>query len=207
MKFVTNILAVLAMLFAIPAFAQQAPEQGYTLLSPPQPTQSGKKIEVLEFFFYGCPHCFHLHPALSAWEKKMPKDVELTLVPTIFNPNWEPMANTFYALEALGKQKELHDALYQAWAGNNILVEKDTIADFVAKHGVDKQKFTDLYNSFSVQSKVTRSKQMTVGYHIQGTPTLIVDGKYVITGLQPDETIRVLDEVIRMARKERTGRH
>ena len=173
----------------------------YSLLNPAQPTGT-KKIEVLEFFFYGCSHCFHLHPLLSAWEKTMPKDVELTFVPTIFRDSWEPMANTFYALESMGQQQQLHDALYRAWNEENLaLTDADKIADFVAKHGVDRAKFTAAYNSFSMQSKVTRAKQMIRSYGINGTPTLVVDGKYVIEGLQPEDTIRALKEVIVMARK------
>ena len=173
----------------------------YSLLNPAQPA-STKKIEVLEFFFYGCSHCFHLHPLLSKWEKTMPKDVELTYVPTVFRDSWEPMANTFYALESMWQQQQLHDALYRAWNEENMaLTDVDKIADFVAKHGVDRAKFTAAYNSFAMQSKVTRAKQMIRSYNISGTPTLVVDGKYVIEGLQPEDTIRALKEVIVMARK------
>jgi thiol:disulfide interchange protein DsbA len=143
-----------------------------------------------------------LHPLLSAWEKTMPKDVEMTFVPTIFRDSWEPMANTFYALESMGQQQQLHDALYRAWNEENLaLTDADNIADFVAKHGVDRAKFSAAYNSFAMQSKVTRAKQMIRSYGINGTPTLVVDGKYVIEGLQPEDTIRALKEVIVMARK------
>lgn len=204
MKLVKKALAVLIMLFATQAFAQSAAEPEYSLLNPPQPTHSGKKIEVLEFFFYGCIHCYHLHPKLSAWEKHMPRDVQLDFVPTIFNPGWEPMANTYYALKAMGQQKKLDDALYDAWnRDNSVLVDKDKIVDFVAKHGVDGKKFSDFYDSFSVESEVTRSKQMVLQYRINGTPTLVVDGRYVISGLQPDELIRVLNQVIDKVRRER----
>lgn len=194
-----------AMLVQTPAWAE---EEKYTLLNPPQPTQSGNKIEVLEFFFYGCSHCYHLHPSLSAWEKQKPKDVELDFVPTIFNPQWEPMANTYYALESMNKRKQLDDTLYNAWHDNTILIEADKIADFVAQHGVDRQQFLAEYNSFTVQSKVMRSKQMVLSYHVMGTPTLVVDGKYAIVN-QPDanDTIKTLNEVIAKVRKERAGKH
>jgi thiol:disulfide interchange protein DsbA len=183
------------------AWADAQLGKDYSLLSPAQPA-STKKIEVLEFFFYGCSHCFHLHPALSKWEKTMPKDVELTYVPTVFRDSWEPMANTFYALESMGQNHQLHDALYRAWNEENMaLTDVDKIADFVAKHGVDRAKFTAAYSSFAMQSKVTRAKQMIRSYNISGTPTLVVDGKYVIEGLQPEDTIRALKEVITMARK------
>lgn len=203
---IKGLFVAIALLVCGTASAELQPGKDYSLLNSPQPT-STKKIEVLEFFFYGCSHCFHLHPLLNAWEKTMPKDVELTFVPTVFRDSWEPMASTFYALESMGQQQQLHDALYRAWNEQNMaLVEEDKIADFVAKHGVDRAKFTAAYGSFSMQSKVTRAKQMIRSYAISGTPTLVVDGKYVIEGLQPEDTIRVLKEVIVMARKAHTGR-
>ncbi len=188
------------------AFADVELGKDYKLLNPPQPV-STRKIEVLEFFFYGCSHCFHLHPLLAAWEKNMPKDVELIYVPTIFRDNWEPMARTFYALESLGQLHQLHDALYKAWnVDNDVLGDEAKILGFVAPRGVDRAKFSAAYNSFSMQSKVVRAKQMIRSYGITGTPTLVVDGKYLITGLQPADSIRVLNEVIEMARKERSAK-
>lgn len=204
MKSMIKSLFVAALLLTGGA-ASAAVELGkdYKLLNPPQLANT-RKIEVLEFFFYGCSHCFHLHPALSAWEKTMPKDAELIYVPTIFRDSWEPMARTFYALESLGQQHQLHDALYQAWNVSNVdLSDEAKILDFVAQRGVDRAKFSAAYNSFSMQSKVVRAKQMIRSYGINGTPTLVVDGKYLITGLQPPDAIRVLNEVIAMARKSR----
>jgi protein dithiol oxidoreductase (disulfide-forming) len=200
-------LIVAALLLAgSTAFAAVELGKNYKLLNPPQPT-STKKIEVLEFFFYGCSHCFDLHPHMSAWEKTMPKDVELVYVPTIFRDSWEPMARTFYALDSLGQLHQLHDALYKAWNVNNdVLSDEAKILDFVAPRGVDRAKFSAAYNSFSMQSKVVRAKQMIRSYGITGTPSLVVDGKYLISGLQPPDAIRVLNEVIEMARKERSAK-
>jgi thiol:disulfide interchange protein DsbA len=202
-----NILLIAAALFVSgSAFAAAELGRDYKMLNPPQPADS-KKIEVLEFFFYGCSHCFHLHTPLTAWEKTKPKDVELTFVPTIFRDSMEPMARTMYALESMGELNKLHDALYQAWNVDKIeLFDEASIGDFVAKHGVNREKFSAAYNSFSMQSQVVRAKQMVRSYRINGTPTLVVDGKYVITGLQPDDTIRVLKEVIDIARKARSGK-
>jgi thiol:disulfide interchange protein DsbA len=136
----------------------------------------------------------------------MPKDVELIFVPTVFRDSWEPMANTFYTLESMSKQEQLRDPLYRAWNEQNMaLIDEDKIADFVSQHGVDRAKFTAAYNSFTVQSKVNRAKQMIRLYQISGTPTLVVDGKYVIEGLQPEDTIRALKDVIVMARKDHRG--
>ncbi len=206
MRLFKQLMAVLALLCASYAQAEVVAGRDYKLLNPPQPTSGGAKVEVEEFFFYGCSHCYHLHPLLSAWEKKMPKDVKLEYVPVIFNENWEPMARTFYALEALGQRKQLHDALFDAWNVYSIdLSDEAKITEFVAKHGVDRAKFGAAYNSFSMSSKIARSNQMVQSFGVRGTPTIAVDGKYIISNLQPEDTIRVLDEVIKIARKERSG--
>ncbi|OIR09751.1 thiol:disulfide interchange protein DsbA precursor [mine drainage metagenome] len=205
MRLFRQLFVVVALLCATYAQAEVMAGRDYKVMSSPMPTSSGKKVEVLEFFFYGCPHCYHLHPYISAWEKKMPKDVALEYVPVIFNDSWEPMAHTYYALEAMGKIKDLHDALFEAWNVQNIdLNDEARITEFVAKHGVDRSKFDAGYNSFAVSSKIARSNQLVQSYGIRGTPTIAVDGKYIITGLQPQETIRVLDEVVALARKERS---
>lgn len=201
--FIKSLFVTAALLIGSAALAAELGKD-YKLLNPAQPA-STEKIEVLEFFFYGCSHCFHLHPYMSKWEKAMPKDVELTYVPTIFRDSWESMARTYYALELLGQVHQLHDALYQAWNVDQTDLNDDArILDFVATRGVDRAKFSAAYNSFSMQSKMARAKQMIRSYSISGTPSLVVDGKYLITGLQPADTIRVLDEVIAMVRKARS---
>lgn len=205
MRFFRQVLMVLALLCVSYAHAGVVAGRDYKLLNPPQPTSSGKKIEVLEFFFYQCPHCEHLRGPLNAWEKKKPKDVELQYVPVVFRESAEPMARTFYALEALGQQKRLHDALFDAWHVQNIdLSDEAKITDFVAKHGVDRAKFGAAYNSFSVRSKLDRGNQLVQSYRVMGTPTIAVDGKYIISELGPEEMVRVLDEVVALARKERS---
>lgn len=207
MKFLKHLFAAALLMLSAQVFAEARLGTEYTALNPAQPTHSGEKIEVLEFFFYGCTHCFHLHPQISAWEKKMPKDVELTYVPVIFRDSWEAMARTFYVLEAMGQQRRLHDDLFNAWNVNNmVLGEEGETTDFVVQHGVDRAKFSAAYNSFSINSKVARANQMVRDYGIRGTPTLIVDGKYVITGLTPEATIQVLNDVIVKARKDH-GKH
>ena len=134
----------------------------------------------------------------------MPKDVELQYVPVIFRDSWEGMARTFYALETLGQVNKLHNDLFNAWNVTNIdLASEAQITDFVAQHGVDRAKFTAAYNSFTMSSKVARCNQMVRDYGIRGTPTIVVEGKYVITGMEPAETIKVLDAVVAKVRKER----
>jgi thiol:disulfide interchange protein DsbA len=206
-KLLKHALAILFVLFSTQVMADIVEGKDYKVVGNPQAPASGNKIEVLEFFFYGCGHCFHLHPELTSWEKNMPKDVELVYVPTIFNRNWEPMAYTYYALEALGKNHDLHNALYEAWNVNNIkMIDESVIAHFVSKRGVDSKQFSNAYHSFGVQSKIMRSKQLTQTFQISGTPSLIVDGKYLISGLQPEQTIEVLAALIEKARKERASK-
>ena len=197
-----NMIVAALLLISGTAFAAAELGKDYKLLTRPQPA-STQKIEVLEFFFYECSHCFDLHPLLAIWEKVKPSDVELIYVPTMFRDSTEPLARTFYALESMGQIKQVDDAIYQGIHVNRErLYDLNTIADFVAKHGVDRAKFTATYNSFAVQSKVTRAKQLIRTYAIEGTPTLIVNGKYVITGLHPAETMDALNDVVAMARKE-----
>lgn len=208
MKYIKYAFVMLALLCANQTFAEPELGKDYKILSTIQPTHKDGKIEVLEFFFYGCSHCFKMHPAISTWAKKLPKDVEFVYVPTIFNSAWEPMARTYYTLELLGQQKRLHDDLYNAWNINNIdLSDEAKITEFVGQRGVDRKKFGEIYNSFAMQSMVTRSKQLSQTYTIRGTPSLIIDGKYLISGLGPDESIRVLNALIDKARKERAGKH
>ncbi len=199
-----SLLMLMSAVFANGAHADAQLGKDYTLLATAQPS-SKQKIEVLEFFFYQCGHCFHLHPLLAQWEKTKARDVAINYVPTIFQAGAEPAATAYYALEGMGQIKQVDDAFYQAIHVQQVgLFDLDSISAVVVKQGVDKAKFAAAYNSFSVQSKVAQAKQMLRSYNIQGTPTLIVDGRFVITGLQPADTIRVLDEVINQVRKERT---
>lgn len=181
----------------------------YTVLQRPQPTQSDNNIEVIEFFWYGCPHCYQLHPHIKAWLKRMPKDVSFRYVPAIFRPNWVPAAKIFYALEVLGARDRLHDKVYDAIHVDKIdLNKEDVLFDWVAKQGIDRQKFIDAYNSFSVQNQdIPRSMNMSKSYALTGVPAVVVEGKYVTSGRMggtQEDTIRIMDELIEKARAERT---
>lgn len=217
--------ALLALLAASSVMAQQSPVLGrdYTAISPAQPTDSGKKIEVIEFFWYGCPHCYHLEPSLKTWLKRKPADVEFRPVPGTFGaPNWEPMTRTYYALDAMGLAPKYHDAIFAA-----IHEEKDAakqralvsdaraIADWIASKGVDKQKFVDAYNSFAVNNRTKRSEDMTRSYDVPGTPAVAIDGKYLISpsnfpnpdgSVNYDRFFQAVDQLIAQARKDRAGK-
>jgi thiol:disulfide interchange protein DsbA len=207
MRFFRHLFAVLALLGATCVHAEVVEGKDYKIMNNPQPTTSGKKVEVLEFFFYGCSHCYHLHPFMSEWERKKPKDVELKYVPVVFQDSAEPMARAFYAVEAMGQLNKMHDEFFKSLYVLNLdMNDEASITNFVAKYGLDRAKFGEVYNSFAMQSKIARSSQMVQSYGIRGTPTVVVDGKYAITGLQPERIVEVLDEVIKIARKERSKR-
>ena len=213
------VVALLAMLIPGSVLAQQAPVAGreYVLVNPPQPTD-GKRIEVIEFFWYGCIHCYHLEAPLKAWLKRKPADVEFRYVPAIFDSaSWGPLARAFYALDAMGVVEKYHDDIFNAIHrdGQKAMVnDPRVLADWLAARGVDKQKFLDTYGSFAVNGRTQRSVDMTRTYDVPGTPALVVDGKY-LTG--PSMTVnannsvnyerffQVIDQLIARARKERAG--
>jgi len=206
---------LVALVFSTAAFAQIAPGKDYRVINPAQPTDSGKRVEVLEFFWYGCPHCNALQPPLRVWLKQKPADVDFKRVPAVFDNGWLPLTFAYYALDAMGAADKLHYDVFAAIHEQKVrLSDRDVLFDWVAKHGLDKQKFADTYNSFGVKSRGMRSIEMTKNYDIPGTPAITVDGKYLVAPsmiLKPDRSVdyeryfQVLDQVIAMARKERAA--
>lgn len=178
----------------------------YQILSPEMGTDSGKKIEVAEFFWYRCPHCYHLEPGLNAWLKKAPKDVAIRRIPAVLNDSWAQLAKAYYSMEALGVANKYHDALFNAIHVDGLDVSKDAVLfDWAAKVGMNRQAFIAAYQSFAVQSKVLRANQLTRDSKIAGVPSFIVDGKYVtsetMTGSE-EALFKTLDALIIKARKE-----
>src|SRR5258706_2364371 len=176
--------AALLSLLAGSVFAQQ-PVAGreYTVLNPPQPTDSGKKIEVIEFFWYGCIHCYTLEPAIKAWLKRKPADVEFRYVPAIFDAaSWGPLARAFYALDAIGFNGKFHDDIFNAIHRDRqkaIVTDPRVLADWLSTKGVYKQKFLDTYNSFAVNSRTKRSEDMTRCRYVADTPSPSFDDTYL----------------------------
>lgn len=184
MRFLQHLLAALSIaLFAAGAIAApNNPQNGldYRTLDKAQPTDSGKKVEVTEFFWYACPHCYALEPDLAAWVKKQGNNIAFKRVPVAFRDSMVPHQKLYYALEALGKADELNPKIFHAIHVEKQRIDTDaTILDFIVKQGVDKQKFLDAYNSFGVQSKVKRAAQMMQPYQVDGVPLLAVDGRYL----------------------------
>ncbi len=165
-----------------------------------QPTDAGDKIEVLEFFWYGCPHCYSFEPFLNTWKKTKPANVEFVRVPAIFRPDWEVQARTYYALRDLGVVEEIHGKIFTAMhKDKKKLNKKEQLVDFVVSNGVDRKKFEDAYKSFSVDSMVRKAKKKQAAYKIQGVPTIAVNGKYVTSGSMAgsfENMIKILNHLI-----------
>jgi thiol:disulfide interchange protein DsbA len=170
----------LAVAFVATAGAQGYAEgKEYIKLRNPMPVESGKNIEVIEFFSYGCPHCAEFEPFLQTWIKTKPADVTVRRIPVMFQPRWENLARVYYVLDAMGEEQKLSPAVFTAIHGKGVsLWDEKVFLDWVASQGLDRKKAEELWGSFGVVGKVNRAKQLAQGYGIQSVPTIIVDGKY-----------------------------
>lgn len=207
MMFATLCLGVL---WSTSARAELELGKQYILVSPAQPTETGKNIEVLEFFSYACPHCHDLEPVLNPWVKKLPGDVTFRRLPAVFSDKWLILARIFYTAEALGQLERLHPAIFNAMHVERIdLTNETALRAWVAKNGIEVNKFMDTYNSFAVVGKAQRAKQLTRAFAITGVPAVVVDGKYMTSASQTgsnEKLLPALDELIRKARQERGGK-
>ena len=199
-------LGVAAAALAAPAMAALVEGTNYGRLKLPVPVETGKKIEVIEFFSYGCPHCAELEPHLDAWLAKLPPDVQFRRVPVFFQERWINLGKVYYTLEALGEEK-LSPAVFAAiHGGNQSLWNDKTFFDWAASKGLDRKKVEDMYNSFAINGKMNRAKQLAQTYNIQSVPTVIVDGKFVTASDKVGTHANLpaaLDELIAKARAER----
>ncbi|MEI6412647.1 MAG: thiol:disulfide interchange protein DsbA/DsbL [Pseudomonadota bacterium] len=191
------------LLLACLAGSALAADEGidYQVLPQAQPTANPARIEVLEFFWYGCPHCFQLDPVLNAWLAKKPPQVDFRRMPAILGAQWEPHARVYYAAESLGVLDLIHDPLMEAIhvKKQKLLTEADLV-DFVTGRGVDRKKFQEAYHSFAVDSNVKRAVQMGERMGINGVPSLIINGKFRASPVSAggiDKLMLVLDDLIR----------
>lgn len=198
------------------------PQNGkdYRTIDKPQQTDAGGKVEVTEFFWYSCPHCNSFEPALAEWVKKQGDKIVFKRVPVAFRESFVPQQRLYYALEGMGKSEELQKKIFRAiHAERRQLDTEAQIVEFIAKEGIDKQKFMDLYNSFGVQAKVKRAQQMQQSYGIDGVPIVAIDGRYLtspsmvseVIGRQPepalhDATLKVMDWLVAHSAKPAAAR-
>jgi thiol:disulfide interchange protein DsbA len=165
------------------------------------------KIEVVEFFWYSCPHCNAFEPTLNAWVKGVAKDVSVRRVPVAFRDDFVPQQRLFYALEAMGLFDKLHGRVFAAiHVDKQKLARGDEIGDWVGKQGVDKAKFMEQYNSFSVSTKATRGAQLQNAYRVEGVPALGVAGRFYTDGTLASSMERALQVVEFLAGEVRSGR-
>ena len=183
------------------ALGQRSPD--YYELNPPQPVEATDKIEVLEFFWYGCIHCYNLEPKLESWLKTLPKDVEFRRVPAVFNDRWAHDATIYYAFEALGLVDKLHRPLFDAIHRDRLRTDDSKqLSAWLEKHGVDPKKFETTAKSFGVQSKTKRAIRLTTDYKIDGTPAMAVHGRYTVPSSDA-----ILDTVNRLVAAVRKNHH
>jgi thiol:disulfide interchange protein DsbA len=203
------VLFALLSLSGLAAAQGQKIEEGfdYRILPIAQPVETKGKVEVIEFFWYGCPHCYDFEPELSAWVKRQPKDVAFRRVPVAFRDDFLPHSQLFYALEAMGKGDALNEkVMYAMHKENKRLLTENEIADWVASQGVDRNTFLATYRSFAVVSKARAAKQLAEAYRIEGVPTIVMQGKYVtspsIAGSKA-KAIAVMDYLEEKIRKDK----
>jgi thiol:disulfide interchange protein DsbA len=185
--------------------AQPRGDAGYSTLSSALPVDNPSKIEVAEFFWYGCIHCYNLEPVIEAWVPKLPPDAYFRRIPAVFNERWALDAGIFYALEALGVLGKLHRPLFDAIHKDRLKTDNPPALNaWLAKNGVDPKQFETTVKSFSVQSKVMRANQITGRARIDGTPALMLQGRYTISTEQGGSLEGMLvnaDRLIPLVRK------
>jgi thiol:disulfide interchange protein DsbA len=191
----------IAGLFALTAHAEtiQAGKQ-YVELGKPVPVSQPGKIEVVELFWYGCPHCYQFEPTINPWAEKLPEDVNFVRIPAMFGGVWDIHGQAFIALEAMNVDPSVHEAIFQAMhrQGKKLATPQE-LADFVATLGVDPEAFLKTYNSFAVKGQVEKARKLAAAYQISGVPVLVVNGKYRFDlGMAggPQRTLEVADYLI-----------
>lgn len=194
---------VSATLFGMTAQAADVPlEAGktYIELSSAVPVAVPGKIEVVELFWYGCPHCYAFEPVVNPWAEKLPSDVNFVRLPAMFGGPWDAHGQMFLTLEAMGVEHKVHAAVFNAiQKEGKRLTDKEEMADFLATQGVDKAKFLQTFDSFAIKGQIVKAKDLAKKYEISGVPTMVVDGKYRFdlgTAGGPEQALNVADQLI-----------
>ncbi len=205
---------LLTFAFLISANAMAEPQLGNEFNQTAQtiPTENPAKIEVVELFWYGCPHCYAMEPELAAWVKKLPGDVYFKRVPGLPRPDWAPMAKTFYAMEALGITEKLHSQLFDAIHKQKVLRPDDEVGaiDWITKQsGLDRKKVEEAFKSFSVNTKLNNAMQIFRASGATGVPSLIINGKYITSSTMAGgntEALKTADYIIANIRKDKSAK-
>jgi thiol:disulfide interchange protein DsbA len=189
------------------AGAQLVEGKNYARIANPQPVETGRKIEVIEFFSYGCPHCAELEPFLETWLAKAPQDVAFRRVPVVFQQRWEPLGKIYYTLDALGVEAKLSPDVFKAIHGSGTaLWDSAKFYEWAASKGLDRRKVEEVFTSFAIDGRRKRAMQLAQQYNIQSVPTVIVDGKFVTSSDRVGTHAALpaaIDELVNKARAER----
>jgi thiol:disulfide interchange protein DsbA len=201
MRLGISILALAFLGLCTPLQASIIAGHDYVVLNTPQRQESNGKIEVVEFFSWGCPHCYEFYPLLSRWIAALPKDASFKRVPVgLGHPEWEALAKAFYALQVTGDVDRLNSQIFEDIHRNHVLLyDEVSITAWVGKHGVDIPKFTAAFRSFGVNMSEAQAEQKSIDYRIPGVPTLAVAGKYTVSGTQ-EKMLATSDQLIAMER-------
>ncbi len=197
-------LFLLALFTLSPLHAEEFSEGiEYDVLKSPVKTSNPDKVVVTEVFWYGCPHCFRLEPYMLQWKKTMPEGVELEIVPSVLNRTWQNHARAYYALQMMGVDEQMHAKIFNAiHLRNQRLDTAQSMADFVAKQGLDEKKFLEFFQSFPVDSKLRKNKQIERKYGHRGVPAIIVNGKYLTSASRAGSNAQMLKVVDYLVQQE-----
>jgi len=194
-------------LLAGAASAQIQPGREFQRIEPQRPVSADGRIEVIEFFYYGCPVCYETEPFLSRWLVTAPEYVELRRVPALSSEAWGPFAKLFYTLDALGQIGRLHWPVYDSFHFEDVRLNDEKImADWAARNGIERRRFSGTYDSPEVAAKVAQARELLKAYDVRGVPTFIVDGKFLTSARLAGGTqqvVQVVDQLVRRAREER----
>jgi len=200
---------LVAMAGLLPGCAGTGPVAGrdYLQIEPAQPVAGDGQIVVVEFFWYGCPHCSDMHPRLKAWAQRQPADVTLVYQPVVARDLWEGGARMHFTLLALGEQQRLADALYEATQLDGLdLNDEAAMLGWAERQGLDRQRFAAAYGSPQVQRQVAEARNVAERYQLRGVPALVVDGRYLTSNAytgSADDTLAMVDRLVQKVRKER----
>ncbi len=196
-------IAVLILFVAFSSLLSAEEKLSYEAVSPPQPTTNPDKIEVIEFFWYGCPHCYSFEPSLAAWLKTKPKNVEFIRIPAIFSEQWGKHAKAYFIAEALGVVDAIHSDFFDAIQDKKQTLEtEDELAKFFVAHGVKDADFRETYKSFMIDSKMRQAPALAAKYGITGVSTIIVNGKYKTNGTLAGSQEKMIDVMNGLIKKE-----
>jgi protein dithiol oxidoreductase (disulfide-forming) len=195
-KILGSMMGVLLLCLSVGVHAKDT----YKLIVPVQPTQSENKIEVVEVFWYGCPHCYDFEPFIERWLKELPEDVEFRRMPGIFNKSWVPHAKAYYTAEKLGVLDVIHNPLFNALhQERKRIYSEDELKDFFVAKGIDGDEFSKVFNSSEIETKFKQAFVMGQRYKITGVPAVIVNGKYMTSGSMTgsyENLLKTIDELI-----------